>query len=321
MTRSAGRSRPRTCASAWPAPAAPTTSTASTATTSSNYVQYVGRHLPEADFRAIETCPAFRQAVNDGDYDYLITTPELDLNNPSTAELLAGARLGEERPGRPGGAAFRARLGVPDQRPSSRPAAAARRTGAGRRANREDQLDRSSERHSAITSSVCSAWWPSSSRWRSPAGPRAAPPFPAGPDPPALLADTVLAIGILIVVAELLGLFGDPRRGAAGRGLPDRRWRRAAARADADPRRRPRRPLGPLRGAGPAAGAGGRPHRARRGGHPRPDRRGAVGGPDAPGARPRHLRRRLALVPHAARRPHRADRTRSPGCSTPTRST
>ncbi len=50
-----------------------------------NYVQYVGRHLPEADFRAIETCAAFRQAVNDGDYDYLITTPKLDLNNPATA--------------------------------------------------------------------------------------------------------------------------------------------------------------------------------------------------------------------------------------------
>jgi len=51
----------------------------------SNYVQYVGRHLPEADFRAIETCADFRRAVNEGDYDYLVTTPELDLNNPSTA--------------------------------------------------------------------------------------------------------------------------------------------------------------------------------------------------------------------------------------------
>jgi hypothetical protein len=50
-----------------------------------NYVQYIGRHLPEADFQAIETCPAFREAVNAGDYDYLITTPELDLNNPATA--------------------------------------------------------------------------------------------------------------------------------------------------------------------------------------------------------------------------------------------
>jgi hypothetical protein len=51
----------------------------------SNYVQYVGRHLPEADFRRIESCPAFREAVNAGDYDYLITTPELDLNAPSNA--------------------------------------------------------------------------------------------------------------------------------------------------------------------------------------------------------------------------------------------
>ena len=51
----------------------------------SNYVQYVGRHLPEADFRAIETCADFRRAVNEGDYDYLVTTPELDLNNPSRA--------------------------------------------------------------------------------------------------------------------------------------------------------------------------------------------------------------------------------------------
>jgi hypothetical protein len=52
----------------------------------SNYVQYVGRNLPEADFQAIERCPDFRRAVNDGDYDYLVTTPALDLNNPSTAE-------------------------------------------------------------------------------------------------------------------------------------------------------------------------------------------------------------------------------------------
>jgi hypothetical protein len=50
-----------------------------------NYVQYVGRHLPEADFRAIESCPVFREAVNDGHYDYLVTTPTLDLNNPATA--------------------------------------------------------------------------------------------------------------------------------------------------------------------------------------------------------------------------------------------
>jgi len=50
-----------------------------------NYVQYVGRHLPEADFRAITGCGPFREAVNAGHYDYLITTPALDLNNPATA--------------------------------------------------------------------------------------------------------------------------------------------------------------------------------------------------------------------------------------------
>jgi hypothetical protein len=50
-----------------------------------NYVQFVGRNLPEADFRAIESCPAFRAAVNDGDYDYLVTTRALDLNDPSRA--------------------------------------------------------------------------------------------------------------------------------------------------------------------------------------------------------------------------------------------
>jgi hypothetical protein len=50
-----------------------------------NYVQYVGRHLPQADFQAIESCVPFREAVNEGDYDYLVTTPTLDLNDPSTA--------------------------------------------------------------------------------------------------------------------------------------------------------------------------------------------------------------------------------------------
>jgi hypothetical protein len=94
-----------------------------------NYVQYVGRHLPEADFRAIETCQAFRGAVNDGDYDYLVTTPALDLNHPATAtaspergwvkndpaveEILHSARVsvfritGELSPGGCGGAGNR----------------------------------------------------------------------------------------------------------------------------------------------------------------------------------------------------------------------
>jgi hypothetical protein len=51
----------------------------------SNYVQYVGRHLPEADFQSIGNCRGFREALNDGHYDFLVTTPKLDLNNPATA--------------------------------------------------------------------------------------------------------------------------------------------------------------------------------------------------------------------------------------------
>ena len=105
-----------------------------------NYVQYVGRHLPEADFRAIESCPAFRQAVNEGDYDYLITTPELDLNNPATAspspergwvkndpaleEVVRAARVSVFRitgPLSPGGCSQGNRRGSPGQPGGSSP--------------------------------------------------------------------------------------------------------------------------------------------------------------------------------------------------------
>ncbi len=105
-----------------------------------NYVQYVGRHLPEADFQAIETCPAFREAVNDGDYDYLVTTPELDLNNPATAssspergwvkndpavqEILHSARVSVFRingPLAPGGCSQVNRRGPPGQPGGSAP--------------------------------------------------------------------------------------------------------------------------------------------------------------------------------------------------------
>jgi hypothetical protein len=50
-----------------------------------NYVQYVGDEGTNGDFRRIEKCEDFRTAVNDGDYDYLVTTPDLDLNDPATA--------------------------------------------------------------------------------------------------------------------------------------------------------------------------------------------------------------------------------------------
>ena len=53
----------------------------------SNHVQYIGRNLPAGDFRTIERCPDFIDAVNDGDYGYVVTTPELDLNDPATAKV------------------------------------------------------------------------------------------------------------------------------------------------------------------------------------------------------------------------------------------
>ena len=53
----------------------------------SNHVQYLGRDLPAGDFRTIERCPEFIREVNDGDYSYVVTTPELDLNAPDTAQV------------------------------------------------------------------------------------------------------------------------------------------------------------------------------------------------------------------------------------------
>jgi hypothetical protein len=50
-----------------------------------NYVQYVGQPGPGGNFTRIGNCPDFREALNDGDYDYLVTTPDLDLNNPVRA--------------------------------------------------------------------------------------------------------------------------------------------------------------------------------------------------------------------------------------------
>jgi hypothetical protein len=50
-----------------------------------NDVHYVGRTGPGGNFTRIDKCPEFRAAVNDGDYDYLVTTPDLDLNNPVRA--------------------------------------------------------------------------------------------------------------------------------------------------------------------------------------------------------------------------------------------
>lgn len=49
----------------------------------SNYVQYLGREAPGGDFRRIKTCVGLLRAIDRGNYDYLVTTPTLDLNRPT----------------------------------------------------------------------------------------------------------------------------------------------------------------------------------------------------------------------------------------------
>ena len=73
-----------------------------------NRVQFIGRELPAGDFRSLGEdggpgkCPQFVSAVNDGGYEYVVTTPELDLNDPATAKTspergwLTGVRGAEE---------------------------------------------------------------------------------------------------------------------------------------------------------------------------------------------------------------------------------
>jgi len=49
----------------------------------SNHVQYLGRRVPGGDFRAITNCAGLLEALDKGNYDYLVTTPTLDLNRPT----------------------------------------------------------------------------------------------------------------------------------------------------------------------------------------------------------------------------------------------
>jgi hypothetical protein len=51
----------------------------------SNHVQYIGRPGSDGNFTQIQNCPDWRREVNNGDYDYLVTTPGLDLNRPAQA--------------------------------------------------------------------------------------------------------------------------------------------------------------------------------------------------------------------------------------------
>jgi hypothetical protein len=42
-----------------------------------NDVQYIGQELNRGTFRPIVKCSQWRQAINDGDYDFVVTTPKL----------------------------------------------------------------------------------------------------------------------------------------------------------------------------------------------------------------------------------------------------
>ena len=120
---------------------------------------------------------------------------------------------------------------------------------------------------------------------------------------PSLLASGVLGLGTLIVLSELLGLFGllDGVLLTAGCVIV------GAGALRIEPMLMSPDAKASLAGAGPRdaktrglVGALGR-------GCLRARRRRSVGRADPARARPRHLRRRLALVPHAVRGSHRAD--------------
>ena len=59
-------------------------------------MQFIGRELGAGDFRTLGEdggtgkCTQFVEAINEGGYDYVVTTPELDLNDPATAKTAAG---------------------------------------------------------------------------------------------------------------------------------------------------------------------------------------------------------------------------------------
>jgi hypothetical protein len=50
---------------------------------SSNDVRYVGEKGPRGSFDEIEQCPEFIGALTDGNYDYVVTTPTYDQDNPA----------------------------------------------------------------------------------------------------------------------------------------------------------------------------------------------------------------------------------------------
>jgi hypothetical protein len=50
---------------------------------SSNQVTYIGEHGPRGSFNEIPECPEWIAALNDGDFDYVVTTPTFHQDNPA----------------------------------------------------------------------------------------------------------------------------------------------------------------------------------------------------------------------------------------------
>jgi hypothetical protein len=50
---------------------------------SSNDVRYIGQHGPRGSFEEIPECPEWIAALNDGDYDYVVTTPTYHQDDPA----------------------------------------------------------------------------------------------------------------------------------------------------------------------------------------------------------------------------------------------
>ncbi len=56
---------------------------------SSNRVRFVGRRGDHGSFEAITDCPGYVAAINDGDFDYLVTTPDYDQDHPESSRVPA----------------------------------------------------------------------------------------------------------------------------------------------------------------------------------------------------------------------------------------
>ena len=215
-----------------------------------------------------------------------MTTPELDLNDPGDRQGLARGRLAARRRRDRGGPALGPRRRLPNRRRAGsrlRACGAAMSTGA--------------YLLSVLALGLVAVSMAVAGRTLR----RALLPGWSGA--PSLLASGVLGLGTLIVLSELLGLFGlldgvllTAACVIVGAGAlriepmlmsPDAK----AALAGAGPRDARPAPSWELWVAVAL--------RARR--------RRSVGRADPARARPRHLRRRLALVPHAVRGSHRAD--------------